>query len=295
MSNLVFYILDVFAEEKYSGNQLGVFRGASNLPDSQLQKLAKELNFSESTFIMSEEEIDGGYDVRIFTPNEEVPFAGHPTLGTAWIILHEIIGCRVEEVILNLKAGQVPVTFDYEGDFVTAKTIKQKSPTFGRTFEAKKIAEVVNLNLIDLDERFPVQEVSTGLPFILVPVRKLDSMKKASINREKYFELIKNTKAKAIFLFCPEPYDPFNDINARLFADYYGVPEDPATGSASGCLAAYIVQHRFFNQDSIDIRIEQGREIGRPSLLHVKAAKKEAGIEIFVGGKVKLIAKGEFF
>jgi trans-2,3-dihydro-3-hydroxyanthranilate isomerase len=295
MSNLIFYILDVFAEEKYSGNQLGVFRGASNLPDRQLQKLAKEMNYSETTFIMSEEKCGGGYDVRIFTPNEEVPFAGHPTLGTAWLILHEIIGCMVEQVTLNLKVGQIPVKFDYEGNFAIGGTMKQQSPTFGKTFEAKNVALAVNLNLNDLDERFPVQEVSTGLPFIIVPVRKLDSMKKASINREKYFELIKNTNAKAIFLFCPEPYDPFNDINARLFADYYGVPEDPATGSASGCLAAYLVRHRYFCEDRIDVRVEQGYEIGRPSLLHLQATKKGEDIDIYVGGKVKLIAKGEFF
>ena len=294
MANLAFYILDVFAEEKYSGNQLGVFRGAQSLSTLQLQRIAKEINYSETTFIQSEVETGGGYEVRIFTPNEEVPFAGHPTLGTAWLIQREIIGKPIEKVILNLKAGQIPVTFDYEGDNATGGTMKQKSPMFGKTIDHIRAAQAVNLVINDLDERFPVEEVSTGLPFIIVPVKKLEAIKSASTNRDKYFELIKNTDAKAIFLFCPETYDPFNDVNARLFADYYGVPEDPATGSANGCLAAYLVRHKFFGQDKIDIRVEQGYEIGRKSLLLVKAQKKGSDIEIYVGGKVKLVAKGEF-
>jgi trans-2,3-dihydro-3-hydroxyanthranilate isomerase len=294
MSNLTFYILDVFAEEKYSGNQLGVIRGGQNLSSIDMQRLAKEIHYSETTFILSEKEKNGGYDVRIFTPDKEVPFAGHPTLGTAWLIQREIIQKPVEKVVLNLQVGQIPVTFTYEDEIAISGTMKQKSPTFGRTLDPVKVALAVNLKSSDFDDRFPIEEVSTGLPFIIVPVKKLDALKKASVNREKYFELIKNLDAKAIFLFTPETYDPFNQINARLFADYYGVPEDPATGSANGCLAAYLVKHRFLRQDRIDIRVEQGNEIGRPSLLYLKSFKKGSEIEVYVGGKVQLIAKGEF-
>ena len=295
MSKLKFYILDVFAEEKYAGNQLAVFRGAYYLSDSELQKIAKEINYSETTFIMSETLRDGGYDVRIFTPNKEIPFAGHPTLGTAYLIQHVIIGRPVESVVLNLKAGRIPVTFEYEGEFATGGTMKQKSPIFGKKIEASHAATAVGLGAKDIDERFPVEEVSTGLPFVIVPVRTREAVRRASINKEIYMNLIKNIDAKAILIFCAEPYDPFNDLNVRVFADYYGVPEDPATGSANGCLAAWLIRHRFFGEDRIDMHVEQGYEIGRRSLLHLKAEKKGSDIEIYVGGKVKPVAEGVFF
>jgi trans-2,3-dihydro-3-hydroxyanthranilate isomerase len=122
----------------------------------------------------------------------------------------------------------------------------------------------------------------------------LNAVKQAKTNKERYFELIKDTEAKAILIFCPETYSRENDLSVRVFADYYGVPEDPATGSANGCLAGYLVKHRYFGEDQIDLRVEQGYEIGRPSLLFLKAMQKEGRIDIHVGGKVIMVAKGEF-
>jgi len=122
----------------------------------------------------------------------------------------------------------------------------------------------------------------------------LNAVKQAKIHKDKYFQLIKETEAKAILIFCPKTYSKDNDLNVRFFADYYGVPEDPATGSANGCLAGYLVKYRYFDKDRIDIRVEQGYEIGRPSLLFLRAEDKEDKIDVFVGGKVVMIAKGEF-
>lgn len=294
MSKLTFYIVDVFAEEKYAGNQLAVFRETQTLSDIEMQQIAKEMNYSETTFILSEERRNGGYDVRIFTPEEEVSFAGHPTLGTAYVIQQAIISEPIETVILNLKVGQIPVTINYSEGRGDILWMKQIVPTFGQIFDTEQISEVLSIDKREIDTRFPIQEVSTGLPFIIVPLKTLYALKQAKINRDKYFELIRNAEAKAILAFCPETYSQENDLNVRVFADYYGVPEDPATGSANGCLAGYLVKCHYFGNDRINIQVEQGYEIGRPSLLLLRAEEKEGKIDVSVGGKVVMIAKGEF-
>ncbi len=290
---LPFYILDVFAEEKYAGNQLAVVRGAGGLTGEEMQRIALEMNYSETTFILSDEECGGGYDVRIFTPHEEVPFAGHPTLGTACVIQREIIEKPAETVNLNLKIGRIPVTFvrDEEGGEIL--WMKQIEPVFGQTAEAGPVSEALGLDESDIDERFPIQDVSTGIPFMIVPSKTLDAVKRARVNKDRLFELIGEREAKAIFIFCPQAYDRKNDLNARMFADYYGIPEDAATGSANGCLAGYLAKYRYFSSSQIDIRVEQGYEIKRPSLLYLKAQDNGDSIDVSVGGKVVMVAKGE--
>ena len=294
MGKLTFYIVDVFTEEKYAGNQLAVFRDAEGLTDREMQRFANEMHYSETTFVLSEEKQNNGYDVRIFTPEQEIPFAGHPTLGTAYVIQQEIIKEQVEKVGLNLKVGQIPVTFNYREKDIDTLWMKQKNPTFGQVFDSSPISQVLSLDKGAIDHRFPIQEVSTGLPFNIVPLKTLNAVKRAKIDRDKYLELIKDTESKAILIFCPETYNKENNLNVRVFADYYGVPEDPATGSANGCLAGYLVKNRYFGGDRIDIRVEQGYEIGRPSLLFLRAEEKADTIDVLVGGKVIMVAKGEF-
>ncbi len=294
MKELTFYIVDVFAVEKYTGNQRAIFTDASTLSEEQMQQLAKEMNYSETTFITSTQLRDGGYDVRIFTPNKELPFAGHPTLGTAYIIQQTIINQPVETVNLNLKVGQIPVTWHNTDDMGEVLWMRQKPPTFHQIFEASALAPVLSLDMNEIDARFPIQEVSTGIPFIIVPLKTHESLKRIRVNREKYFELVENTESKEILVFCPETYASENDLSVRVFAEYLGIPEDPATGSANGCLAGYLVEHSYFGEKPVDVRVEQGYEIGRPSLLLLKAQRNEDTIEVLVGGKVVMVAKGEF-
>jgi trans-2,3-dihydro-3-hydroxyanthranilate isomerase len=293
MERLTFYIVDVFAEKKYSGNPLAVVRKTRTLSDRDMQQIAKEMNYSETTFIMSDDERDGGYDVRIFTPKTELPFAGHPTLGTAYVIRHEIAKDPVDTIVLNLKAGKIPVTFSSHGEQAGILWMKQLNPTFGQALDSGRVAEILSLDASDLDTRFEVQDVSTGAPSIIVPLKNLDAVKRARISRDRYAEFVKDAWAKAILVFCPETYKPENDLNVRLFADYYGVPEDPATGSANGCLAAYLVRNRYFGKDRVNIRVEQGYEIGRPSLLLLRAEAKGDKIDVQVGGKTVMVARGE--
>jgi trans-2,3-dihydro-3-hydroxyanthranilate isomerase len=293
VTSQIFYIVDVFAEDKYAGNELAVVRQGGTLPDLTMQKIAREMNFSETTFILKDEESRGGFDVRIFTPKEELPFAGHPTLGTAYIIQQEIIRQPVPEVILNLKVGPIPVAFTYHGEEPDILWMKQIKPWFGRTFEARQVAPVLGLSPAEIDKRFPVQEVSTGVPFIIVPLKTLAAVKKSRVRLDQLLSVIKDAEAKAFLLFCPETYSSQNDLNVRVFAHFLGVPEDPATGSANGCLAGYLVRHRYFNSAQVNLRVEQGHEIGRPSLLLLNAEDKAGEIGIFVGGRVILAARGE--
>ena len=282
-----YYIVDVFAERRYSGNPLAVVLDAGALSDTAMQAIAREMHLSETAFVRSGGGEDRAYDVRIFTPEHEVPFAGHPTLGTAYVIREEVLQEPVPEVRLNLAAGEVPVSFAPDG----IAWMRQNPPVFTGEFPPDTLAGVLSLPETAIDTRFPVEEVSTGLPFIIVPVRSLESVRRAAIDRDAYEELISTTAAKAVFIFCPEPYRPENTFNARVFADHFGVPEDPATGSANGCLAGYLLRHGYLG-DSLDIRVEQGCEIHRPSLIRCRAERHGESITVQVGGRVIPVARG---
>lgn len=281
-----FTIVDVFAEQPYAGNQLAVFRGTAGLSDEQMQTLAREMNFSETTFILSDTPRDGGYDVRIFTVEEELPFAGHPTLGTAYVIRRDI--AAADQIVLNLKVGQIPVDFMPDG----LVWMQQKPPTFGEIYDPEQVAPLIGVNADDIDTRFPIQIVSTGVPFPIIPLKTREAVVRARLNNGMYHEWRTATGRDKVFLFCAEPYDSDNHLNARMF---WGSGEDPATGSANGCLAGYLVKHRYFGTDSINVRVEQGYEIKRKSVLYLRAAPNTDDpnvIDVQVGGRVQNMASG---
>jgi len=294
MSTLKYYLLDVFTEERFSGNQLAVFLGGKDLSSREMQRIAKEMNISEITFILSDAQDDGSYKVRIFTPEHEVDFAGHPTIGTAHIINTVLENEDLQSIILDLKVGKIPVTCSTNQKGNPIYWMKQVEPVFGEKIGEEQLIPVLGLSNDDFDVRFPIQEVSTGLAHILVPLKNLSSLKKAVINKDRYFELINMTWAKNIMIFCPEPHGTQNDISVRMFADYLGIPEDPATGSGNGCLAGYMAKYRYFGSNRIDKKSEQGYEIGRPSLLHLKAEETAGKIDVQVGGNAVIVARGEF-
>ncbi len=189
MAGTPFHIVDVFAEQKYAGNQLAVFRNAGGLSSDTMQKLAQEMGFSETTFILSDSERDGGYDVRIFTPTAELPFAGHPTLGTAYMIRHDIIKKPVQRVILNLTVGQIPVAFEPQAEGGDIVWMTPKEAAFGEVFDRREVAPLLTIKADDLDTGFPIQTVSTGLPFVLLPLRSLDAVQRAGVVRDKWLDL----------------------------------------------------------------------------------------------------------
>jgi trans-2,3-dihydro-3-hydroxyanthranilate isomerase len=290
-----FYLVDVFAERKYQGNQLAVFSWTGSPDgkeptDGEMQRIAKETNFAETSFILSGKRENGGYDVRIFTPDFEVPFAGHPSLGTAYIIRNELEQEDSDIVLLNLKVGQIPVTFEKDG----VLWMKQKAPAFGPRFQPGGVLEVLGVAGTDLDKRFPIQEVSTGLPSIIIPLISLDAIKRCRIDHDRYRRFLKEERDAILLVFTDQTYHGENTLNVRVFANDSGYPEDAATGSANGNLAAYLLEHDYFGKCAISYTVEQGYEMGRPSLLQVAAEKTGGKFELNVGGRVVPVARGEW-
>ncbi len=295
MDQPIFYIVDVFAQSKYTGNPLAVVTNAEEFSSDKMQEIAQEMNYSETTFITSSQKHSGGYDVRIFTPKEELPFAGHPTLGTAYVLQTEIQKQFTKEICLNLKVGQIQVTWETTSEGREILWMRQNSPVFSQQFSASVLAEILNIEVDSIDSRFPIQEVSTGIPFIIVPLKTLADLKACKVNLEKYYQLIQDTNAKAILVFSPEGYLSESELSVRMFADALGIPEDPATGSANGCLAGYLAKYQYFGKPELDIQVDQGYEINRPSILFLKASQGGDNISVQVGGQVVMVAKGELF
>jgi trans-2,3-dihydro-3-hydroxyanthranilate isomerase len=318
MADISFLILDVFATGKYTGNQLAVCLNAGDLSDRQMQQIAREINFSETTFITNPEPVNGGYNTRIFTPITEIPFAGHPTLGTAFAIDRELISHPIDpaaeslgvsesspltkRIALNYKVGQIPVDLSYLNGEVDILWMHQQQPQFYEPIPIDTLAAVIGVNPTDIDSRYPIEPVSTGLPCIIMPLKTIAAVSQAKLNLDLYYRAIANLPAQAILVFCPETIDPDRQLHVRVFTEYFGIPEDPATGSANGCLAAYLAKHQYFGSPKLDITVEQGVEMGRPSLLYLRseyipvggASPLENICTVSVGGRVIKIAKGEF-
>ena len=289
---MIFYLVDVFAEAPYSGNQLAVFLG--NPSADLMQTLAREMNLSETTFITSLEAENNGYNVRIFTLKKELPFAGHPTLGTAYIIRREIIKDNVPSVNLNLALGQIPVTFHDDG----MVWMKQKTPVFGHIHDKSKMARILRIDAHHIHDKLPIQESSTGNPHIIVPLKSLEAVRNADVDVPRFKTLLDDTKpelgANGICVFTPETIFPENDFNVRVFGHLRSVPEDPATGSAIGNLAGYLVHQGYFGHTYARMKsVEQGYEISRPSLLMFSTGRVNKEIEVHVGGRVRMVARGE--
>jgi trans-2,3-dihydro-3-hydroxyanthranilate isomerase len=283
MTTRDFLIVDVFALGKYTGNQLAVFPGGAGLEVVQMQAIAREINFSESTFVTGQNS-DGSYATRIFTPRVELPFAGHPTLGTAWVLRY--LNPQLTTITLSYQAGLVPVSYD-ENNILW---MTQRSPEFLGEVDPNLLMPLLGLTTADLDENYPIEQVSTGLPFIILPLKTLAAVQRAQVQVVEFLQLVQNWPGQCVLLFCPETLDPKNDLHVRVFTHALGIPEDPATGSANGCLAAYLVRHRYDGQSQINYRVEQGYEIDRPSLLYLCADRQSTK----VGGSVELIAQGQW-
>jgi trans-2,3-dihydro-3-hydroxyanthranilate isomerase len=285
-----YFIVDVFGERKYSGNQLAVVLPGGPMRAADMQAIAREFNFAETTFVGAPKR--GGYPVRIFTPRREVPFAGHPTLGTAFVIRNHVAPRKTAAIDLDLAIGRTRVAFPPREPGMA--WMRQRPAEFGPIHPRAAAAALVGLASRDLASRFPAQEVSTGFPFLLIPVKSLEAIRRAAANREACRTHFAGRPGGELplFLFCPEAYDPAHRINARMFADVFGIPEDPATGSANGCLAGYLARYRYFGSEAIDLIVEQGYEIGRPSLLRLSVQEGPEGQAIKVGGKVIEVAEG---
>lgn len=286
-----FHIVDVFADRRYGGNQLAVIEDAASLETDEMQRIAREFDFSETTFIESSDPEARRHEVRIFTPEAEIPFAGHPTLGTAFVLLERFASDQAAGVTLQLEVGEVPVRVEGDDQGRTL-WMEQPAPSFRQRFSPAAVAPVLGLEPAAIHETWPIQSVSTGLPTVIVPLESGEALREISVDRRAYDEFVAGHDAKNILTFSPESRRAEHDLAVRVFAPFYGVPEDPATGSSNGCLAAYLVEHRCLGSEGVDIRVGQGYEMGRPSTLQLRGDRGRDDIEIQVGGRVIPVAEG---
>jgi trans-2,3-dihydro-3-hydroxyanthranilate isomerase len=290
-------LVDVFAERSLEGNALAIFTDARGLTTEQMQALARETNLCETTFIVprsAEIERERGVQVRIFTVQEELEFAGHPTLGTAsWIHLNHDTLRGSETVTLDLRVGRISVTFAQQQDAPGVYgTMRQNDPVFGRVHDPGEIAAVLGLSPEDLDSALPIQTVSTGMPFCIVPLSSLEVAGRLAIPQPLAQAYLAGSDAKFFYCITRAAADRGAEWHARM--QFYN-GEDAATGSASGCAISYLVRHGLAASEQ-RVAIEQGVEILRPSRIHVQATLADGIVrDVLVGGRTIPIATGRFF
>lgn len=266
-------IVDVFAEQQFEGNQLAVVRDAAGLSAEAMQRIAREMNFSETTFVTRESE--GSATVRIFTPKQELPFAGHPTLGTAWTLTG-----GQGEITLELAAGDVPVRFEDGIGWMTPPAV-----TLSATLPAADAAALLSVSEDALDASFPIQFAAVGPSFVFVPVRSLSLLQGAALNLSVYQALLAaGHSMSCVCVFSSDSYDDSSDFAMRVFFDAGGIREDPATGSANSAFAAYLKAHRGALGR---VTVAQGVEIDRPSKLYLRVQEP-----LQVGGRVFASVEG---
>jgi trans-2,3-dihydro-3-hydroxyanthranilate isomerase len=290
LRRLSFTQFDVFTSRALEGNPLAVFPDGRSLSDDEMQAIAKEMNLSETTYILPRDaaiEKERGIRVRIFTVQEELPFAGHPTLGTAFALRGS---SGATELKLELNAGTIPVTFEEKPGQPVFGEMRQNDPAFGQVHEVKKVAEATGIPLDDIATDLPIQTVSTGVPFTVLPLRGLKQIQRLQINQSRASQYLSASGGKFFFCVSRETVDPAARLHARMLF-YNG--EDPATGSASGCAAAWMVQHGIAKPDE-RVLIEQGVEMKRPSRIFVRASRgNDRVVNVRVGGNVVEVLRGE--
>jgi len=288
-----FFIVDVFAERPYSGNQLAVVLGAEDLSDETMQQIAAETNYSETTFVASAPEADGGYRVRIFTPAREIAFAGHPILGTAWVLRHHGSSSSSGPVRLNLAVGQVPVTFEVSAEGEEVAWFLAPPVALGATCAIEPMAAALGLSPDDIAPESPVQQFTAGISAMIVPLRSLDALRRSKLELDAYAPLAAQGFPPLVYQFCRQTHHPQNDLCVRFFFEAHGVREDPATGNGAAFLGAYLLEHDLLGGADLSLRIEQGYEVRRPSLVMLRARMREGSREISVGGRVVPTMQGE--
>ncbi len=287
---------DVFTSRPLEGNSLAVFFDATGLSDAEMQSIAKEMNLSETTFIFprdAETERQRGVRVRIFTVQEELPFAGHPTLGTAFALRGE---SGTKEITLDLNVGKVPVRFEDTAGQAAFGEMTQVDPKFGMQHDREAVARAAGLRVDDFDSSLPIETVSTGVPFTVTPLKSLAVIQKLRVDEYRMAEYLEKTGGKFLYFAARDTVDPAARLHARMIF-YNG--EDPATGSAAGCAAAWMVAHGVAEPDQ-RVLIEQGIEMQRPSRIFVRASRQNNFhdnriVNVRVGGNAIEVMRGEVF
>jgi trans-2,3-dihydro-3-hydroxyanthranilate isomerase len=286
---------DVFTDEALAGNQLAVFLNARGVPAERMQRIAREINFSETTFVLPAETPGTDARIRIFTPGTEMPMAGHPTIGSTFALAHVgFIPTGAPRFVCQLGVGPVPVDLEWRGRDLSFAWMTQMTPTFEAPVPYRSdVASAIGLEESDLAGDLPIQAVSCGLPFLLVPLRDQATVDRAVVDGSAFRRLCERTAIDMpIFLFS---FTQPAAAHSRMFAPELGIVEDPATGIASGPLGCYLVQHGLVAGGQAQHIISmQGVAMGRPSKIHIAIqGARDAITQVKVGGQAVLVAQGE--
>jgi trans-2,3-dihydro-3-hydroxyanthranilate isomerase len=302
VKTLSYTLLDVFTDKKFGGNQLAVFQEGDGLSTEQMQTIARELNLSESVFVTAPSSPTKQKRLRIFTPQVELPMAGHPTIGAAFALAQELFIVTHEganEWIFEEEVGDIRVTVHKENSKITQVEMMQPIPIFGDKFhDIQKTADLLSLSVEDINTSLPIQSVSSGVPFLYIPVRTLSAMNRINFRTDVWQKSFASLpEFKHIFTFTTETMNQESTVHCRMFAPAMGIAEDPATGGASGPLGAYLVQHSVVpanDQGIYYIRSEQGMEMGRPSQIDITVNKTDEGFtEVKIGGNSVIVGYGK--
>lgn len=300
---LQFYQVDVFTSEPFGGNPLAVFPSAGELSEREFQQIAREMNLSETVFVLPPTDPKAAAKVRIFTPLQEIPFAGHPILGTFYVLgtlKHLALQEPVTKVFYECTLGLYALDLIVLKGQIEQVIMSQPSPQFIDVItQAEAIYDIakalgIHRSLI-ADSLFPVELVSTGLPVLIVPIRSLTAAKSMEVDHSEVLEICARFGANGIMIFTTMTVEESATVHTRMFADPIGISEDPATGSASGALGAYLVKNGVVEVGpTTEVVMEQGYEIDRPSRILVQIFSDDDVIkEIKVGGQVVMVAEGK--
>lgn len=283
---LPFYIVDVFTDKKYAGNQLAVFLDAACLSSEQMQKIAREINFAESTFITKLDSQNNSAEIKIFTPAHEMQFAGHPIIGTSWVLMRKMFENSPETIKLNVPIG--PISIHRTEELIWLKVAQ---PKFWDIFSKEEFSGFSNLNKEDFENQFPIQEVTTGSAFVLVGLSSKRALEQLVLDKDKTDYWLKNnckTAHRALYFYYLEGSKLFSRM---LCIENNQLIEDAATGSASSCLQAFLLKYHL---PALEIINYQGDYIGRPSQIYFKGKVTDDQFDIQIGGKTQFVAKGEW-
>ena len=292
-----FVTVDVFTDRKFGGNQLAVVPQAAALTSEQMQSIAAEFNFAETTFVLPPQDASHTAEVRIFTPRSELPFAGHPNIGTAYVLATDSEGyprALPDPILFEEKAGLVRLSLMRQGaSVVGARLTPPQSLVRGDDIDVDIVAAACSLTPADIETANHRPCIaSCGIPLAFAELKSRAALTAAQPRTDVFMADLPADRITGVLLYAKDQTGEF-DLQARMFAPLYGVPEDPATGSANACLAAYLLKHKYFPRQQLDIRVEQGHEVGRPSLLRVRAEMQGSSPSISVGGRVILTVRGE--
>jgi trans-2,3-dihydro-3-hydroxyanthranilate isomerase len=299
MRRLHYHLVDVFTDRAFGGNPLAVVTNGRGVEDRTMQAIAKEFNLSETTFVLPPDDPRHDWRVRIFTPGNELPMAGHPTVGTAFVLAREHLiprGERESQIIFEEGVGPVPVRVEFEGGEPSFAEMSQPLPKFGpRLDDRGAVARMLSLEESDIEPDLPVEVVSCGVPFLYVPLRGLDAARRA----RPRVDLIERAAHEhgippEVFVFTRETEGPGSTVHSRMFAPVVGITEDPATGAASGPLGCYLVRYGLVEAaPAAEMVSEQGIEMGRPSYVRITIERRgEEFTAVRVGGQCHFMGEG---